>query len=326
MILKASEFKFPDALRAKFPVIVRGSPPEGWPGGVVLVSEGKVPYRNFLQIIGAAPVTEFEAQIGEYRDNDPRMILSMIEEISLNCPLRVDEVETIKNEYQTASDDAGESRPPIFVQGLISPVFHAFENGMLSFPSALSLSLYTCPDAQREIIGLKFADESAEIVLRHIADPFYAGDILNRLAREPARLKILGYDNLRIFLKERSPFSYGRSRFLMRLAAAIPAQKREGLTSDHGELLLNIDQKKRQALFRGESISIDGKSVDFKQLITLNRERGTTAHSKNTRGKAWHSGLKNIAPVSIAGRLWRTFFRMTATMTVFSSSKMAAWA
>ena len=84
----------------------------------MLVSEGTGPYRNFLQIIGAAPVTEFEAQIGEYRDNDPRMILSMIEEISLNCPLRVDEVETIKNEYQTALDDAGESRPPIFVQGL----------------------------------------------------------------------------------------------------------------------------------------------------------------------------------------------------------------
>jgi hypothetical protein len=57
----------------------------------------------------------------------------------------------------------------------------------------------------------------------------------------------------------------------MRLAAAIPAQKREGLTSDHGELLLNIDQKKRQALFRGERISIDEKQFDFKQLIALNR-------------------------------------------------------
>ena len=272
MILKASEFKFPDAMRAKFPVIVRASPPEGWPRGAVMVSKGKIPYRNFLQIIGSAPDTEFEAQLGEYQDNDPRMILSMFEEISLNCPLRDDEAETIKNEYQTASDDAAESRPPIFVQGLISPVFHAFENGMLSFASALSLSLYMSPEAQREIIGLKLVDQSPETVLRNITDPFYAGDILNRLAREPGRLKILGYDNLRAFLKERSPFSYGRSRFLMRLAAAIPAQKREGLTSDHGELLLSIGQKKREALFRGERISIDGKQFDFKQLITLNRD------------------------------------------------------
>ena len=273
MILKASEFKFPDVLRAKFPVIVRASPPEGWPRGAVMVSDGKTPYRNFLRIIGAALDTEFEAQLGDYQDNDPRMLLSMLEEISLNCPLREDEAEALKKEYRIASDDAAESRPPLFVQGLISPVFYAFENGMLSFSSALSLSLYTSPEVQREIVRLKLADESPEVVLRYITDPFYAGDILNRLAREPARLKILGYDNLRVFLKERSPFSYGRSRFLMRLAAAIPAQKRERLTSDHGELLLNMDQKKRQALFRGESVSIDGKSVDFKQLITLNREQ-----------------------------------------------------
>jgi len=271
MILKGIEFKFSDATRAKFPVIVRASPPEGWPRGAVMVSDDKIPYRNFLQIIGAAPDTGFDAQIGEYQDNDPGMMLSMLEEISLNCPLRDDEAEVIKKEYQTASDDAAESRPPLFVQGLISPVFHAFENGMLSFPSALSLSLYTSPEAQREIVRLKLVDESPEIVLKNITDPFYAGDILNRLAREPGRLKILGYENLRVFLKERSPFSYGRSRFLMRLAAAIPAQKREGLTSDHGELLLNIDQKKRQALFRGERISIDGKQFDFKQLIALSR-------------------------------------------------------
>jgi hypothetical protein len=272
MILKASEFKFPDVMRAKFPVIVRASPPEGWPRGVALLSEGKIPYRNFLQIIGAAPDTEFEAQLGEYQDNDPKMILSMFEEISLNCPLTDDEAEAIKKEYQTASDDTAENRPPLFVQGLISPVFHAFENGMLSFSSTLSLSLYTSPEAQREIVRLKLVDESPEIVLRNISDPFYAGDILNRLAREPGRLKILGYDNLRVFLKEHSPFSYGRSRFLMRLAAAIPPQKREGLTSDHGELLLSIGQKKREALFGGERISIDGKHFEFKQLITLNRD------------------------------------------------------
>ncbi len=107
----------------------------------------------------------------------------------------------LRRNTQTASDNAAESRPPLFVQGLISPVFHAFENGMLSFPSALSLSLYTSPEAQREIVGLKLVDESPEIVLRNITDPFYAGDILNRLAREPGRLKILGYDNLRAFLK-----------------------------------------------------------------------------------------------------------------------------
>jgi len=160
MILRASEFKFADAIRAKFPLIVRASPPEGWPRGAVMVSEGKIPYRNFLRIIGSAPDTGFEAQLGEYQGNDPRIILSMLEEISLNCPLRDDEAETIKKEYQTASDDAAESRPPIFVQGLISPVFHAFENGMLSFSSALSLSLYTSPEAQRQIVRLQFADES----------------------------------------------------------------------------------------------------------------------------------------------------------------------
>ena len=68
MILKASEFKFPDVLRAKFPVIVRASPPEGWPRGAVMVSDGKIPYRNFLQIIGAALDTEFEAEFGDYQD------------------------------------------------------------------------------------------------------------------------------------------------------------------------------------------------------------------------------------------------------------------
>ena len=99
MILKASEFKFPDAIRAKFHMIVRASPPEGWPRGAVIASEDEMPYRNFLQIIGAAPDTEFEAQIGEYEDNDPRIILSMLEEISLNCPLREDEAETIRVEY-----------------------------------------------------------------------------------------------------------------------------------------------------------------------------------------------------------------------------------
>ena len=63
MILKASEFNFPDAVRAKyFPLIVRASPPEGWPRGTVVVSENKVPYRNFLQIIGASPASEFEAE------------------------------------------------------------------------------------------------------------------------------------------------------------------------------------------------------------------------------------------------------------------------
>jgi hypothetical protein len=276
MIFKASEFKFPDAMRAKFPVIVRASPPEGWPRGAVMVSESKIPYRNFLQIIGAGLDTEFEAQLGDYQDNDPRITLFMLEEISLNCPLRDDEAEVIKKEYQTAADDRAESRPPLFVRGLISPMFHAFENGMLSFPSALSLSLYMSSEAQREIVRVKLVDESPEIVLRNITDPFYAGDILNRLAREPRRLKILGCDNLRAFLKHRSPFSYGRSRFLMRLAAAIPAQKREGLTSDHGELLLNIDQKKRQALFRGERISVDGKPFDFKQLIALSRHETRT--------------------------------------------------
>ena len=139
MILKASEFKFPDTMRVKFPLIVRASPPEGWPRGTVVVSENKIPYRSFLQIIGAAPASEFEAEIGEYHDDDPRITLSMLEEISLNCPLREDEAEGIKKEYETASTKADGKRPPLFVQGLISPIFRAFENGMFSFSSALVL-------------------------------------------------------------------------------------------------------------------------------------------------------------------------------------------
>jgi hypothetical protein len=272
MTLKASEFKFPDAIHAKFSWIVRASPPEGCPRGAVLVSEGKIPYRNFLQIIGAAPDSNFETQLGEYQDNDPRMMLSMLEEISLNCPLREDEAEAIKQEYQTAADGATENRPALFVQGLISPVFQEFENGMLSFPSALSLSLYTSPDIQRELVRLHSFGASPELVLKNLADPFYAGDILNRLAREPGRLKILGSESLRAFLNDKSSFSYGRSRFLLRLAAAIPVHKRGGLTSDHGELLLRIGQKQREALYRGERITIGGNSLDFRQLAALNRQ------------------------------------------------------
>ena len=108
-----------------------------------MVSENKVPYRYFLQIIGASPASEFEAEIGEYQDNDPRITLSMLEEIALNCPLREDEAAGIKKEYETASTEADEKRPPLFVQGLISPIFCAFEAGMFSFSSALVLSLYT---------------------------------------------------------------------------------------------------------------------------------------------------------------------------------------
>src|SRR5262250_2608794 len=104
MLLKASEFCFPDHVRAKyFPLVIRASPPEGWPRGTVTVGEGKIPYRNFLQMIGTSPEAEFDAQFGEYHD-DPRMFLSMLEEISLNCPLREEEALTIKKEYQTIAD------------------------------------------------------------------------------------------------------------------------------------------------------------------------------------------------------------------------------
>src|SRR3970040_225949 len=103
MLLKASEFNFPDAVRAKyFPLVIRASPPEGWPRGAVVVSGNKVSYRCFLQIIGASPASEFEAEIGDYQDNDSRITLSMLEEIALNCPLREDEAAGIKKEKETA--------------------------------------------------------------------------------------------------------------------------------------------------------------------------------------------------------------------------------
>ena len=274
MKLKANEVRFPEAIRAKFYMIVRATPPEGWPRGPVIATEKRVPYKNFLQVIGSAPNTEFEIQIGEYEDHtDPRVILSMLEEISLNCPLREDEAETIRVEYSDFVKKSDEDRPALFVQGLISPLFYAFETGTVSFASALTLSLYVAGDAQREIVRLNSMGESPELVLKNFADPFYAGDILNRLAREPGRLKSLGHDNLRTFLRNGSPFSYGRSRFLMRLAAAIPVENRASLTSDHGELLLKIGQKKRQALFRGERIVVNGEEFDLRRLTALNRDK-----------------------------------------------------
>src|SRR5439155_539092 len=172
-----------------FPLVIRASPPEGWPRGTLVVSENKVPYRGFLQVIGASPASEFETEIGEYQDNDPRIALSMLEEIALNCPLRENEAEEIKKEYETASTEADEKRPPLFVQGLISPLFSAFEAGMFSFSSALVLSLYTNAEVQWEIAGLGLLDKSPEAALKVFTDPFFPGDLLNRLAREPVKLK-----------------------------------------------------------------------------------------------------------------------------------------
>lgn len=272
MLLKASEFNFSDAVRTNyFPLVIRASPPEGWPRGTVVVSENKVPYRCFLQIIGASPASEFEAEIGEYQDNDPRITLSMLEEIALNCPLREDEAAGIKKDYETASTEADEKRPPLFVQGLISPIFCAFEAGMFSFSSALVLSLYTNAEVQWEIARLGLLDKSPEAALKVFTDPFFPGEVLNRLAREPGRLKALGCDSLKHFLKERSPLSNGRSRFLMRLAAAVPPQKRVGLTSDQGELLLSIGKARREMLFRGDRISLNGRTLDFKEILGLSR-------------------------------------------------------
>jgi hypothetical protein len=235
------------------------------------VSENKVPYRHFLQIIGASPASEFEAEIGEYQDSDPRIALSMLEQIALNCPLKEDEAAGVKKDYESASSEANETRPPLFVQGLIPPLFSAFETGLFSFSSAIVLSLYTNAQVQWEIAGLGLLDKSPEAALKIFTDPLFPGDILNRVAREPGKLRALGYENFKDFLNAHSPFSYGRSRFLMRLAAAIPAQNRSGVTSDHGELLLSIGKAGREALFRTERISIDGRTLDLKEILRLNR-------------------------------------------------------
>src|ERR671918_125276 len=174
MRLKASEFHFPDAVRDKYlPLVIRASPPEGWPRGTVVVSENKLPYRFFLQIIGVSPASEFKAEIGEYQDNDSRITLSMLEEIALNCPLREYEAAGIKKDYETASTAVHENRPPLFVQGLIAPIFCAFEAGILSFSSALILSLYTNAQVQWEIAGLGLLDKSPEAALKVFTDPFF---------------------------------------------------------------------------------------------------------------------------------------------------------
>jgi hypothetical protein len=272
MLLKASEFHLPDSVRAKyFPLVIRASPPEGWPRTTIMISENRVPYRGFLQIIGASPVSEFEAEIGEYQDSDPRIALSMLEEIALSCPLRENEAAGIRKEYEESCERAGEERPPLFVQGLISPIFAAFEAGILSFSSALVLSLYTNAQVQWEIAGLGLLDKSPEAALKVLTNPFFSGDLLNRVAREPGKLRALGYDSFKDFLNEHSPFSYGRSRFLMRLAAAIPVQDRAGLTSDRGELLLSVGKARREALFRGDRISLDGRMLGLKELVRLSR-------------------------------------------------------
>jgi len=154
----------------------------------VVVSENRVPYRNFLQIIGASPATEFEIEVGEYRDNDPRITLSMLEEIAFNCPLREYEAGDVKKDYENVSKEADEKRPPLFVQGLIPHLFSTFEAGVLSFSSALVLSLYTNAQVQAEISGLGLLDKSPEVSLKVFTDPFFPGDVLNKLAREPVRL------------------------------------------------------------------------------------------------------------------------------------------
>jgi hypothetical protein len=198
-------------------------------------------------------------------------MLSALEEIALNCPLRENEAAELKKDYETASAESDDKRPPLFVQGLISPIFCAFETGVLSFSSALVLSLYTDAQVQGEIAGLGLLDKSPESALEVFTDPLFPGDILNRLARESGRLKALGYGNFKDFLKAHSPFSYGRSRFLMRLAAAIPSQKRTGLTSDHGELLLSVGKVKRETLFRGQKISLDRRMLELNELARLSR-------------------------------------------------------
>jgi hypothetical protein len=272
MLLRASEFNFPDAVRRKyFPLVIRASPPEGWPRGTVVVSETKIPCRCFLQTIGASPATEFETEIGEYQGSDPRITLSMLEEVALNCPLREDEATGVKKDYETASTAAAENRPLLFVHGLIAPIFSAFEGGILSFSSALILSLYTNAHVQWEIAGLGLLEKSPEVALKIFTDPFFPGDILNRVVREPGKLPALGYENFKDFLNEHSPFSYGRSRFLMRLAAAIPGQNRSGLTSDYGELLLSIGKARREALFRSDRICLDGRMLDLKEILRLSR-------------------------------------------------------
>jgi hypothetical protein len=57
----------------------------------------------------------------------------------------------------------------------------------------------------------------------------------------------------------------------MRLAAVIPAQNRSGVTSDHGELLLSIGKAGREALFRSDRISLDGRTLDLKEILCLSR-------------------------------------------------------
>jgi len=272
VILKASEFRFPDSVRLKyFPLVIRALPPEGWPEGAVVVTEGKSPYKRFLQTIGAPPSTEFQAELGEYREGDPRALLSILEEIALNCPLREDEVMTIKRECEIASLAAGDKTPPLFVQGLIPPLWLGFESGLLSFHTALILSLYSTHDAQSEIMGLGVTEKQPEVLLRLIEDPFFAGDFFNYLKRDPGKLRVLGYESFPALLKKGSPLSYGRVRLLMRLAAAIPSERRRGLTGDQGEFLLRAGRELRERLFRGETISIDGQTIALSDLQVMSR-------------------------------------------------------
>jgi len=71
----------------------------------------------------------------------------------------------------------------------------------------------------------------------------------------------------------------------MRLAAAIPSQKRAGLTSDQGEFLLTIGKARREALFRGQRISVDGREFDLKELVCQSRVEMRRLIQKAREGK-----------------------------------------
>ena len=59
----------------------------------------------------------------------------------------------------------------------------------------------------------------------------------------------------------------------MRLAASIPPERREGLTGDQGEFFLSVGRERRERLFRGASISVDGHEVTFDDLKVMGRRQ-----------------------------------------------------
>lgn len=269
MILKRSELNFPDWMKRRyFPIALRSYPEGGWPEETLRVTKDRVPFKGFLRAVGAYPSAQLTVKEEGLLSVDPSVKMSALEEIALNCPLSVEEAEALKSEYEAVQAQAGGKSLPPFVHGLTPPFFDLFMDGNMSHFAALTLSLSVAPPIQGELVSACRMDDPIAL-LSLLSDPFLAGDALNRLRRD--HLKSHGYESMSRFLASLKLFSYGRARLLMRIADAVPKNKRRGLSSDQAEFLLRLKPEAREALLSGEKAPIGGKEMDLDGIKRLRR-------------------------------------------------------